>query len=725
MVRKGADQSDPPADGRLATLMELFAALADLEPAERERRLAALARHQPEATAALRKMLRAESSEHARLLDHAPVDVAAALDESDAQIDAMPSAAPDVGSKYRVLGPLGFGSHGDVYLARQLRPVARDVAIKVLRPSQVRPTTIERMSREAQALATLDHAHIATVFETGQTDDGRPYIVTEHVPGEPIDRWCVSAAAPVEARCRAIAMVCRAVEHMHQRGIIHRDLKPTNILVHGPAQAPHPKILDLGIAKILGGNGQAMATLTRDGALLGSIGFIAPEQFRGAPADTRADIFAVGRILELVLEGVAWPPATARDLHAIVRQATADAPHERYQSAGALAGDLEAVLAGRPITARRQTPLEAVARLVRRHRPASAVVLASVLAVVLALGVAIERSAAQSRTLREQARTLEMQKQLLTDTLDGSVVVLGRYAGTIEQRSELAEQLEAQLEMLLAATERARITLARGQLDAARALASGAAATMRREIDPVTASERAVRQLGLAAVVHGDCLAALRAYDRAEREYAWALDLHLAARERFPKHVGLLDDLCWSLDRFSQPLDRGLPGDAASRVPYARWAQERLDLAHELLALDPSRYLSRFNLAVASLKLGKIHAGFDDASAEPLLEAACHALEALCREDPGRTAPHAHLSATWRELAELYERRADDASALDAFERSVASLIDAVSSQPNSDAALLLHLRRRATHLADRYAALGRTADHEALLAQLERVAPE
>lgn len=739
-------QPDDPAvrgssEGELASLIDLFVELADASPEDCEQHLTALSEHRPEVAAALRRLLQAESSSQARLLDDSVLDVAAAFENPDTQIHAMPQTAPNVGSKYEVLAPLGFGNHGDVYLARQVQPISRDVAIKVLRPHQVRPSTIERMAREAKALAALDHPNIATVLEAGQTEDGRPFIVTEHVPGEPIDRWCASTRASVETCCQTISLVCRAVEHMHQRGIIHRDLKPTNILVTGPVDSPVPKILDLGIAKILGDNGEAMVTITREGALLGSLGFIAPEQFHGAPADTRADIFAIGRIVERLLSAESsHPPVVNKDVQAIIRQATDKNPQQRYQSAGVMASDLEAVLAGQPVTARRQTPAESVSRLVRRNKGASAIALTSMIAVIIAVGVAIERSTAHAGTLREQAQTLAMQKVLLTKTLDGTVVVLGRYSGTITERAELAQQIETQLEATLALspadrdlrvllarawTEQAQIALAMGEPHRALVLATRASDTMRREVDPATADVRTIRQLGLAVIVRGDCLHSLREAPSAREEYRWALDLHRGALSRFPQHIGLMDDLSWSLDRFSQPLRVPLPDGESARAPFAASARKRLALAEEMLELDESRFLSRFNLAVAHLKLGRIYAGLEDLVAENYMHSAREALEALCLEDPGRTALHLYLASTWSVLSEIHDRRDEDKPALDALALSIDALFDAVGSQPQTDATLAAHLRARAIYLAEQYARYGREIDSNELLKRVELVVPE
>src|SRR5690606_3734650 len=151
---------------------------------------------------------------------------------------------PQLGPRYVIERRLGHGGHGDVYLARQQWPAQRPVAVKVLRPGEMDPSSVERLQREARALAALDHPGVATVFDAGQATDGRPYLVTEYVDGPPIDIYCARQGAGFRQRCRLLAALCDAVEHAHQRGVIHRDLKPSNVLVAG-GDEPQVKIVDL------------------------------------------------------------------------------------------------------------------------------------------------------------------------------------------------------------------------------------------------------------------------------------------------------------------------------------------------------------------------------------------------------------------------------------------------------------------------------------------------
>ena len=704
------DQGGPAREG-LAGIIDAFADLYDnhpdpnhshQDPHQRERTLADLDARDPGAAAILRRMLEAEASGDTHTLDAPLLDLDATLTGPETTIDDMPSHAPELGAKYQIIRPLGFGAHGDVYLAQQLHPVQRDVAIKVLRPSQVRPSTVERMSREARALATLNHPGIATVYEAGAAEDGRPFIATEYVPGEPIDQWCTSAHAPARARCHALALVCRAVEHMHQRGVIHRDLKPTNILVAGEPASPRPKIVDLGIAKILSGDGHAPSppTITQQGALLGSLGYIAPEQFTGAPADTRGDLYALGRVLERVLDDLEdpWLARHARDSAAIIRRATQPEPDRRYQSAGELADDLEALLDGRPIAARRPSLLEASLRMVRRHKAATLLAVVAIAAIAGGAGAAAHHSAqlalaneAQQETLAHLARVNESQKAMLKDTLDGLVRILGRYPGTRQERLAMAESMEGHLSALMGqnpadvelrvlmarvGVERANIAISAGDFATAESIARRAAGMMASAIDPAAAPVDDLRVLAHAIIVWGDSLHHLGRADEARTQHERARAIHELGVTRFPDHIGLLDDLSWSYDRLGQWRQVSAEG-----LPQQHdHGMARLALARRLLAIDPNRTLSQYNLAIANQRMAQLYQTHDPAASMRYGAVAAEILEGLLAKDPSRTGYVTNLAICHRMLARVLRSGGDLDRASVHLERAMAVLIRHLAS---------------------------------------------
>ena len=152
-----------------------------------------------------------------------------------------PSAGlPDFGP-YHVIGVLGEGGMGIVYLAEQREPIRRRVALKVLKRGDDRPSFIARFESERQALAMMDHPHIAHVYDAGATADGRPYFVMEYVPGLPITDYCDRNLLGFRERLALFQQVCHAVQHAHRKGIIHRDLKPSNVLVTLLDGKPVPK----------------------------------------------------------------------------------------------------------------------------------------------------------------------------------------------------------------------------------------------------------------------------------------------------------------------------------------------------------------------------------------------------------------------------------------------------------------------------------------------------
>src|SRR5690606_28439048 len=139
---------------------------------------------------------------------------------------------------------LGEGGFGTVWLAEQLAPVSRRVALKILKTGMHSRETVALFKQERQALASMDHPHIARVYDAGATDAGRPYFVMELVRGEPVTVFCARLRLPLEARLRIFLDICAAVQHAHQKGVIHRDLKPSNLLIVEQDGQAIPKVID-------------------------------------------------------------------------------------------------------------------------------------------------------------------------------------------------------------------------------------------------------------------------------------------------------------------------------------------------------------------------------------------------------------------------------------------------------------------------------------------------
>ena len=216
------------------------------------------------------------------------------------------NVAREVIGPYTLKAPIGEGGMGAVFLAEQHEPVAREVALKVIRPGMGTESLLSRFHAERQALARMDHPGIARIFDAGTTDDGRPYFAMEHVPGEPITSYCDALALTIPARIRLFQDVCAAVQHAHQKGVIHRDLKPSNILVREQDGKAVPKVIDFGIAKAAEAPGTDDDMLTLEGDVLGTPEYMSPEQADPAidDVDTRADIYSLGVVLYELMTGV-------------------------------------------------------------------------------------------------------------------------------------------------------------------------------------------------------------------------------------------------------------------------------------------------------------------------------------------------------------------------------------------------------------------------------------
>ncbi|MFN8179646.1 MAG: tetratricopeptide repeat protein [bacterium] len=215
------------------------------------------------------------------------------------------SAAPDdVIGNYRLVERIGMGGMGEVWIADQVRPVRRRVALKLIRSGMSTGQFIARFEAERQALALMDHPNIAKVLDAGATDRGLPYFVMEYVPGVPITQYCVENALDPRERLRLFAQACDGVQHAHEKAIIHRDIKPSNVLVTTIDGRPVPKIIDFGVAKALEQPLTDTAMYTQAGALVGTLEYMSPEQLDlSGNVDTRTDVYSLGVLLYELLVG--------------------------------------------------------------------------------------------------------------------------------------------------------------------------------------------------------------------------------------------------------------------------------------------------------------------------------------------------------------------------------------------------------------------------------------
>jgi serine/threonine protein kinase len=315
---------------------------------------------------------------------------------SDATIRRLQEAAdaPDLsGTKYDLIERIGQGGMGTVYRVRD-RELGRDVALKAIRLPEGSPDVAVRMLREARTLAQLEHPGIVPVHDVGQLKDGRAYYAMKLVRGAPLDAL---PATPLADRLRIVERISEAVAFAHAHGVIHRDLKPQNVMV-GPFG--EVLVMDWGVAKLTGNavasSGETEAVpgdpavsgssspTTGHGIVLGTPGYMAPEQASGDPSvvDARADVYSLGAILRDLCRGAsdfnsnAPDGALPRPLQAVIDKAMAADAAARYPDATSLARDVAAFRAGEPVSAYRENLMERARRFGSRHSTAIMLVLA-------------------------------------------------------------------------------------------------------------------------------------------------------------------------------------------------------------------------------------------------------------------------------------------------------------------------------------------------------------
>ena len=404
------------------------------------------------------------------------------LRQSDQDETQEPSGLPktDVGQsetridRYKLLGLLGEGGMGLVYLAQQEHPIRRQVALKVIKPGMDSKRVLERFEAERQTLALLDHPNIAHVHDAGTTEAGQPYFVMEQVKGLSITEHCDHYTLTIEQRLRLFQQVCQAVHHAHQKGIIHRDIKPSNILVSSHEDQPVPHIIDFGVAKAVTQPLGEQTLFTEQGQLFGTPEYMSPEQADTAvrDIDTRSDIYSLGVLLyelltgvlpfdsdtlrqggidkmrRLVLETDPKTPSTRlvelgkdaatiaqnrrmeiqalarhlrRELEWIPLKAIRKERIERYQSASELADDIENYLKGAALTAGPPTAAYRLRKFARRNR---ALVTGIAAVCVVSIIGALVSTAFAVRAKRQAENSLAISDFLIKDLL-GSAGPLG------------------------------------------------------------------------------------------------------------------------------------------------------------------------------------------------------------------------------------------------------------------------------------------------------------
>ncbi len=404
---------------------------------------------------------------------------------------------------YKLLQKIGEGGMGAVFMAEQERPVRRKVALKVIKPGMDTAQVIARFEAERQALAMMDHPHIARVLDAGATETGRPFFVMELVRGVPITEYCDRHGLTPTERLELFIPVCQAIQHAHQKGIIHRDIKPSNVLVALHDGEPVPKVIDFGVAKAIEQRLTERTLFTEFGAVIGTLEYMSPEQAEIGvlDVDTRSDIYSLGVVLYELLTGSTpleqakvrqaayaevlrrireeeptrpstrlseskdtLPSISAQrkmdparltkflrgDLDWIVMKALEKDRTRRYETANGLARDIRRYLDGDPVEACPPSPSYRLGKFARKHRLALttagtfAVLLIAATAVSVGLALWADRERVRAvkaeGEAKEQKGQAEEQKARAEEREQLAIDAVKRFGDAIRESPELKNE---------------------------------------------------------------------------------------------------------------------------------------------------------------------------------------------------------------------------------------------------------------------------------------------
>ncbi len=621
---------------------------------------------------------------------------------------------------YKLLEQIGEGAFGVVFMAEQLQPVRRKVALKVLKPGMDTKQVVARFAAEQQALALMDHPNIAKVLDAGETASGRPYFVMELVRGVAITEYCDANKLSPPVRLAMFVEVCRAVQHAHMKGIIHRDLKPSNIMVTLLDGVPAPKVIDFGVAKAIDAPLTERTLFTHFAQIVGTPLYMSPEQaeMSGLDIDTRSDVYSLGVVLYELLTGstpfdrerfrtvgidevrriireeeplrpsamISTLAAEAQstvaerrrseprhlvqslrgDLDWIVTKCLEKDRNRRYAAASDLAADLQRHLDDEPVLARPPSLGYRFRKFAKRNKVGLAIAVAlSLLGVLSLAGLVINnRMIARERDQKDEALSRVVEEKRRAD-------------------QNLSRAREAVKEYLLRSSENPR--LQQGDFQDLRkelletALPFYEEFVRQQHADVELEAERARAYDDLAFLRHqtGDWDAALREQKQAETIFRRLVN-------EYPDRPELQQQLAEVLNNHGSVLQ------IVGRLPEAEAAhREALEMTDQLVAAHPQEGSYRDSLARMTGNVGvllKDTGRFDDA--ETMLRKAVELREELAAEVPERLELRGQAAQAWTNLGAVLslQQRNDDAE--QAYLRSLELLDPATLESLRSSQAL-------------------------------------
>ncbi len=625
-----------------------------------------------------------------------------------------------IAGKYKLIDELGRGGMGVVYLAEQVAPVKRKVAVKIIKLGMDTKQVMARFEAERQALAMMDHPSIAKVYDAGATERGRPYFVMEYVKGIPITEYCDTHRLNNRERLELFQEVCQGVQHAHQKGIIHRDIKASNILVAIHDNKPVPKIIDFGVAKATAQRLTERTVFTELGQLIGTPEYMSPEQaeMSGLDIDTRTDVYSLGVLLyELLIGTLPFdsdtlraaglgeiqriiretdpPKASTRlsslgdsqasvaqsrstdlsalrkelrgDLDWIILKAMEKDRTRRYETVNGLAADIRRHLDNEPVLARPPSTSYKLQKMISRHKVGfvfSVVVAVLILSFIIVMTIASVRIAVERDRAEDEAAKATAINAFLQDTLGSANPIEGsaRDITVLEALETASDKIEEafsnQPEVEVEVRQTIGVTYLRlGQYDKAEDMLQSSLNVARETYD-TEHPELAAPITSLAVLLHER-----GKYDEAESLYREALGIR-------QKHFGRQDEGVASiLNNLGIVLQD--KGDYEAAEPIFR---EILEIDRKLLGEDD------LNVAIDLNNLGNIMKDKRDYEAG----------ESYFREAISILKKHEHpwVAVAMSNLGELMNRKGDFEGAEPVFEEALSIGLEHLGDK-NQDVAKL------------------------------------